>query len=338
MSIKLMSEIWESAECKGAELLTLLALADHARDDGCCWPSLRTIAAKARVSDDQARRHINNLIEKGYIQKQERFDHSGRQTSNGYRVMATPDLARVASTRGGEWHPREGEDGIHARGEGGIAMPPLEPSEGTINRNRKRDRARKHIPTPPPIDLSLPNPPTEEEMAQPLQSATSVRTLKYKPTDYTKGPLLKGVKIRGGYVNPGAGINPVQIFHERYAIDEFPLTHPQQDDLSAIVTDLHRWRDVVIAWSQAGYNPRNLKGQLDWYHAGIPKRTENRNHASNQGTGSNGRPRPHWADYDPKQDEYNPDRAAVLAGWSDEEDIDDYAEYKKQLAAQKAAV
>ena len=38
-----------------AELLVLLALADHARDDGVCWPSIRTIAAKARVEERSRR-------------------------------------------------------------------------------------------------------------------------------------------------------------------------------------------------------------------------------------------------------------------------------------------
>src|SRR5215831_587570 len=64
-----MSQVWEDARIQSqAELLVLLALADHARDDGLCWPSIRTIAAKARIEERSAQRILRRLIEKGLIE------------------------------------------------------------------------------------------------------------------------------------------------------------------------------------------------------------------------------------------------------------------------------
>jgi len=40
MSIKVMSYVWEASKAKGSELLLLLAIADHAADDGYCWPGI----------------------------------------------------------------------------------------------------------------------------------------------------------------------------------------------------------------------------------------------------------------------------------------------------------
>jgi hypothetical protein len=66
MSIRLMSQVWEDTRIESqAELLVLLALADHARDDGLCWPSMRSIAGKARIEERSAQRIIRRLIEKG---------------------------------------------------------------------------------------------------------------------------------------------------------------------------------------------------------------------------------------------------------------------------------
>jgi len=50
MSIKVMSRVWEESAQKGSALLLLLALADHAADDGYCWPNVTTLAKKIRLS------------------------------------------------------------------------------------------------------------------------------------------------------------------------------------------------------------------------------------------------------------------------------------------------
>lgn len=91
MSIRVMSAVWSDMRIRSqAELLLLLALADHARDDGVCWPSMRSIAAKARVDERSARRIVRRLAERGLITiiEQGGCDEDGRNVPNRYRVLA----------------------------------------------------------------------------------------------------------------------------------------------------------------------------------------------------------------------------------------------------------
>jgi len=84
-----MSQVWEDTRIESqAELLVLLALADHARDDGLCWPSMRSIAVKARIEERSAQRIVRRLIEKGMIELVSQGGCiDGCNTPNRYRVI-----------------------------------------------------------------------------------------------------------------------------------------------------------------------------------------------------------------------------------------------------------
>ena len=56
-----MNRVWESGRHKGSTLLLLLALADHAADDGYCWPNVTTLADKIRMNERTVRRMIDEL-------------------------------------------------------------------------------------------------------------------------------------------------------------------------------------------------------------------------------------------------------------------------------------
>ena len=106
MSIRLMSQVWEDTRIGSqAELLVLLALADHARDDGLCWPSMRSIAGKARIEERSAQRIIRRLIEKGFVELVSKGGCiDGQNTPNRYRVIGGDRL----SSRG----PTESHSGV----------------------------------------------------------------------------------------------------------------------------------------------------------------------------------------------------------------------------------
>lgn len=67
VSIKVMALVWEVTDLNQCETLVALALADHANDQGLCWPSMDRVAAKARISQRQARRVMRSLESKGLI-------------------------------------------------------------------------------------------------------------------------------------------------------------------------------------------------------------------------------------------------------------------------------
>ena len=104
MSIRLMAQVWEDTRVESqAELLVLLAVADHARDDGLCWPSMRTIAKKARIAERSAQRIVRRLIEKGLIELVSKGGCiEGRNTPNHYRVTVSEFKRSPEPTQG---HP-----------------------------------------------------------------------------------------------------------------------------------------------------------------------------------------------------------------------------------------
>lgn len=69
--------------------LVLVALADQAQDCGHLWPAMRVIAAKATISERQARAHIAALVEAGLVIRERQFRQQGGYTANRYRVLIT---------------------------------------------------------------------------------------------------------------------------------------------------------------------------------------------------------------------------------------------------------
>jgi hypothetical protein len=124
MSIRLMSQVWEDARIQSqAELLVLLALADHARDDGLCWPSIRTIAAKARIEERSAQRILRRLIEKGLVELVSQGGCiEGHNVPNYYRVKGGDAASPHGLT---ESHP----GATSGRGVGGDRQSPRGDSE-----------------------------------------------------------------------------------------------------------------------------------------------------------------------------------------------------------------
>ena len=87
MSIKLMSEIWDNQDPQltGSKLVIMLCLADHANDNGECWPSIARLAERARIAPANVTRHIKELEAAGYL-----IVTRTSGTHNTYVVAATP--------------------------------------------------------------------------------------------------------------------------------------------------------------------------------------------------------------------------------------------------------
>lgn len=63
MSIAVMTHVWKHSQQKGSYLLTLLAIADYADDNGRAYPSIKTLAAKTRLSERNVQYVLHKLIE-----------------------------------------------------------------------------------------------------------------------------------------------------------------------------------------------------------------------------------------------------------------------------------
>lgn len=82
MSISVMTRVWRESSRQGNELLLLLALADHADDDGVCWPGIALLARKSRNSERHVKRLLVKLEHAGELYVRDR--RGGRGRSNRY--------------------------------------------------------------------------------------------------------------------------------------------------------------------------------------------------------------------------------------------------------------
>ena len=89
MSVRWITVVWEKSPYKGERLLLHLALADYANDEGTCFPSQRTLAHKARCSQNFVRVCLNQMVEDGYLAVQKEANGRGRTATY---LLKTPHL------------------------------------------------------------------------------------------------------------------------------------------------------------------------------------------------------------------------------------------------------
>ena len=128
MSIKLMSYAWENyQDSSHVNLLILLTLADHANDDGVCWPSVKRITARVHCSEKAFYLAMEKLQADGWIKKEHQ---------NGKEVIYTVLSPTVAIT----------------------GLKPLQPTPGTgyspSNRNHKEPPAKDKKPRSPEQEIN----------------------------------------------------------------------------------------------------------------------------------------------------------------------------------------
>lgn len=84
MSIRLMADVLENYEGDPTRKLIYLILANHANDQGICWPSIETVAEQANVSKRQAFRHIAALRKEARLQVKRR-----KEQTSIYRLLTS---------------------------------------------------------------------------------------------------------------------------------------------------------------------------------------------------------------------------------------------------------
>lgn len=67
MSVKVSAAVWERSRHTGADLLTLLAIADFCDDAGVAWPSMSKLARKTRLDERSVYRIIRRLLASGEL-------------------------------------------------------------------------------------------------------------------------------------------------------------------------------------------------------------------------------------------------------------------------------
>jgi hypothetical protein len=141
MSIRYMTLAFHARVGNPLTKLILVKLADHANDDGTCWPSIRRIAHDAECDERTVRRHIRNLEAAGLLVV-ERRTHDGVNLPSLYRL--TFDGVGAERPQGwGQSAPR-----------GGGRAPPL-----TVN-NKPSIQPAAAVHAAAPLQVTTPPPPT----------------------------------------------------------------------------------------------------------------------------------------------------------------------------------
>ena len=87
MSVKIMSAVFENEELGPTERLIMLALADHADDEGRCYPSIARLCRRTGLKERAIQNNVKTLSQKGYLT----VDYGGgRNNANLYIVRANP--------------------------------------------------------------------------------------------------------------------------------------------------------------------------------------------------------------------------------------------------------
>lgn len=102
MSVEALSWAFQQDVQPAAKKLVLLALANRADEDGCCYPGYNRLASQCSLDRRTVIRQIDALIEDGLILKKDRVRENGSTTSNMYQIMlkggcqdATPPGVRM---------------------------------------------------------------------------------------------------------------------------------------------------------------------------------------------------------------------------------------------------
>lgn len=95
VSIKVTSHVWEHSDQRGTALLLLLAIADHAHDDGGgAYPSIPKLARKARTTERNVKLLLPKLEAAGELRVQR---GKGFHGTNLYTVLGVKDIHPISN-------------------------------------------------------------------------------------------------------------------------------------------------------------------------------------------------------------------------------------------------
>lgn len=123
----------------------LMALSSRADEKGECWPSLDTIAQDAKVSKSTVQRAIRQLIEYGYISKEQRTKR-GRTIAPKYRMLF--DKTGAASEKPSDVEGSQSDHPGYSHRPPGVVSQTM---GGSHTDHRSIEREVKTIEVDPPI-------------------------------------------------------------------------------------------------------------------------------------------------------------------------------------------
>ncbi len=143
-----MSLVWELDLPQNLKFV-LLGFADHANDNGLCWPSIKRIAWKSGYSERQVQHIVRKLRDKHGLLEAVRYERGGRGLATVYRVR---------SERGKKLSPFVAEKGAET-------APFYEKGCGPAQQRVQPAAQKGAVAIAPQPSLTVEEPPEERESA-----------------------------------------------------------------------------------------------------------------------------------------------------------------------------
>lgn len=91
-----MTAVWELSPYRGERLLIHLALADYANDEGVCWPGQKTLARKARCSQNFVGLALKQMVKDGWLEQKVASNGRGNQARYRLKTLSANGLSEKA--------------------------------------------------------------------------------------------------------------------------------------------------------------------------------------------------------------------------------------------------
>ena len=138
MSVAMLSRVWRQSKTRGGPLLVLLAIADFANDAGQAWPSVKTLAAKSRLSERETRYILRRLERSGEVKilhnkgphgchlfQLNVADQKGAEIAGGQKLPGAISRkgGAILGTLGGQCTAPEPSENRHKNHQSSLAQP-----------------------------------------------------------------------------------------------------------------------------------------------------------------------------------------------------------------------
>ena len=250
MSIRVLNWVWANSAQKGSALLLLLAIADHAHDDGGgAYPSIQTLATKTRLTSRAVQVLLKKLEASGELRIERR---SGPHRVNTYAIpmraeTANPDPKDIAAnpTDKALNIPESKEDSVKklpSNGDGEFAMKTFhdEKSASPMAMRNSPSKAMRISPKPstePLLEPSVVAGPDKigsatgpsKEFKPPAYFEPLIELKGYRKVNHTRFVTVLEQTCQEAQVSPG---DVVLSFAEYYKVNRF--RHGWSDPVKAL--------------------------------------------------------------------------------------------------------
>lgn len=160
MSIKVMTFVWEHSHHKGSVLLTLLAIADFASDDGTnAYPAIATLAEKTRMTE----RNVQIVLKK--LETSQELTMQRNAGPHGCHIFAIPLKHEVQNVQGEKFSGVKSFQG-EKYGSAGVKGLSPDPLRDPSDLKKKDPPLSKEAPLFPKQRRKMPFPSDPDKAAQ----------------------------------------------------------------------------------------------------------------------------------------------------------------------------